>query len=172
MGAMKLGIEIKRLRLAPWWLWAVAALALVVRFAYLWQFSHTPFARYLFLDSEYGDQWAETIAAGNWLGDRPYFFEPGYAYLLAIVKLLGGKTTAVRLIQALLGVGTVLLTALLGRRLGGDRAGIVAGVIAALYVTCIYYEGLVLKTTAEVFLGMLLLVLLISAVDRPRPRSI
>jgi len=151
----------------PWWAVGIGVVALGIRLLFFFQFSQTPFAKHLFLDSEYYDQWATRIAGGDWLGDRPFFFEPGYAYLLAFLKLAGGGIDVVRLIHALLGTATAVLTAFVARRLAGDGAGILAGLLAALYLPCIFYEGLVLKTTLEVFLGMSLLGLLFVANDRP-----
>jgi tetratricopeptide (TPR) repeat protein len=152
------------------WLVLIAALALAVRFLYLAQFSPTPFARCLVLDAEYYDGWASRIAAGDILGgDRPFFFEPGYAYLLAAVKSLGGGWGTVRVIHILLGTGAAVCTALIARRLAGDRAGIAAGILAALYLPGIYFEGFMLKTTTEVFLGTMLLALVLHATGKSKP---
>lgn len=146
-------------------------LAALVRIVFFVQFSQTPFAAHLFLDSAHYDRWAGQIRQGDWWGGPGVFFvEPGYAYLLAVVKACGGGITTIRLAQGVLGLGIALLTAALARRLSGSRSvALGAGVIAALYLPLIYFEGLVLKTTLEVFLTSLGLLLFILSAERPRP---
>jgi 4-amino-4-deoxy-L-arabinose transferase-like glycosyltransferase len=59
---------------------------------------------------------------------------PLYTVFLAIPSRLGFTTpTEHRIATALLGAGTVALVGLLGRRLAGDRAGLIAAVLAAAY---------------------------------------
>jgi 4-amino-4-deoxy-L-arabinose transferase-like glycosyltransferase len=59
---------------------------------------------------------------------------PLYTVFLAIPAKLGFSTPQEqRIFTALLGTGTVLLIGLLGRRLAGDRAGLVAALVAAVY---------------------------------------
>lgn len=57
---------------------------------------------------------------------------PAYTVFLAIPAKLGiDSVLSQRILTALLGTATVFLVGLLGRRLAGDRAGIVAAVLAA-----------------------------------------
>ncbi len=59
---------------------------------------------------------------------------PLYTVFLAVPAKLGLSTPLEqRIFTALLGTGTVVLIGLLGRKLAGDRAGLVAAVIAAAY---------------------------------------
>jgi 4-amino-4-deoxy-L-arabinose transferase-like glycosyltransferase len=59
---------------------------------------------------------------------------PLYTVFLAVPSWLGFSTpTQHRIATALLGTATVALVGLLGRRLAGDRAGLVAAVVAAAY---------------------------------------
>ncbi|MGO8671047.1 MAG: tetratricopeptide repeat protein [Capsulimonadaceae bacterium] len=151
-----------------YWYIPVILAAVVVRVLYFVQFGKTPFAHYLFLDSALYDQWARCILHGPPFDPhRPFFIEPGYAYVLALVKVLHGGIAATRVIQAILGIGTALITGLIARRLAGDGAALAAGLITALYVPLIYFEGLVLKTTIEVLVWTLILYLSLVAVDRP-----
>lgn len=58
---------------------------------------------------------------------------PPLFYLLAwpVVDLLGGGETALRLVPALCSIATVPVLAAVGARLGGERAGLVTGLLAA-----------------------------------------
>jgi 4-amino-4-deoxy-L-arabinose transferase-like glycosyltransferase len=59
---------------------------------------------------------------------------PLYTVFLAVPAKLGLSTPQEqRIFTALLGVGTVVLIGLLGRKLAGDRVGLVAALIAAVY---------------------------------------
>ena len=113
----------------------VGLLALVGRLVFFFQLGETPFGQTAFLDAGYYDAWARRIAAGDWLGGHePFFVEPGYLYLLAGLHGLGADIPAIRLLQALIGTGTAVLTALLAARLSGQAwAAAVAGGIVALY---------------------------------------
>ncbi len=67
----------------------------------------------------------------------------GYtAYLAGVYLLFGVHPLAARLIQAVLaGVATCLLVYSLGRRVFGERAGLVAAGIAAVYTYFVYYSA-------------------------------
>jgi uncharacterized membrane protein len=59
---------------------------------------------------------------------------PLYTLFLAVPAKLGLSTPQEqRIFTALLGTGTVLLIGLLGRKLAGDRAGLIAALVAAVY---------------------------------------
>jgi len=70
-------------------LWAVllriGAFALCIRFVYLWQIQGSPFLALRLGDGEAYHQWAQRIAAGDWLGRGVFYQAPLYPYLLAIV---------------------------------------------------------------------------------------
>ena len=143
-----------------------------LRAVYFWQFSRTPFARTLFLDSRVYDEWARQIAAGDFLHPHaPLFLEPGYAYLLAAIRLVGGATGAVWIIQGVLGTGTVLLSALIASKIGSRSSALITGIVAAAYLPLIYFEGLVLKTTCEVFLGTAMIFGLLHLLEMPAVRK-
>jgi 4-amino-4-deoxy-L-arabinose transferase-like glycosyltransferase len=69
----------------------------------------------------------QSIWRGEWRD-----VERGPVYPL-FVAACGGSLTAVRLTQAVMDCGTVWLVFLLGRRLGGERAGLIAGWLYAVY---------------------------------------
>jgi 4-amino-4-deoxy-L-arabinose transferase-like glycosyltransferase len=70
---------------------------------------------------------AQSLWRGEWRD-----VERGPVYPL-FVAACGGSLTAVRLAQVVMDCGTVLLVFLLGRRLGGERAGLIAGCLYAVY---------------------------------------
>ena len=124
----------------------VAAVALGVRLLYLIEIRASPWFDFLHLDPRYYYDWGLRIAGGDWLGKEVFEQSPLYPYLLGIYFILfGHDLLLLRLIQFALGAGTAVLTCLLGRKLFGRTAGLVAGLGAALYAPFLFYEGQVMK---------------------------
>ncbi|MEA2693346.1 MAG: hypothetical protein QOJ16_2733, partial [Acidobacteriota bacterium] len=101
-------------------LFALLALALVLRLGHWWAVRKAPFFGQLVMDSQEYDRWARQIAAGDWLGSEVFFQAPLYPYLLGVVyRLAGHRLDAVYLLQ--IGVAVAACAALhdAGRRLGG-----------------------------------------------------
>jgi len=153
---------------------AVAALALVLRFATVVLFSERtcpatrdnivpePEAVYLKTgDVKPGDSQQYLLLAENlrtkgrfsWDTAPVAFRTPGYPALLA---LLGNNLVLLVVVQAVLGGLTVVLLALLGARLFSPTTGLIAAVLLAVDPASIFYSGVVMTET-------LFLVLLVAA---------
>jgi 4-amino-4-deoxy-L-arabinose transferase-like glycosyltransferase len=62
------------------------------------------------------------------------------------VSLFGGESyMAHKIASSVIGAGTILVIGLVGRRIGGPRAGIIAGVVAAAYPNLWLVDGVVLS---------------------------
>jgi Dolichyl-phosphate-mannose-protein mannosyltransferase len=88
-------------------------------------------------------------------------YSPGLPFLVAGVYGLSGGVhlTLARVMLALLAAASVLLAYLLGRRLGGPLAGLLAAFALAIYPALIEYQGLLLTEPLASFLlpaGLLL----------------
>jgi predicted membrane-bound mannosyltransferase len=143
------------------WLALVAGTALVLRLVYLFELGGTPLASVLIGDGQQYDAWAQRIAAGDWLGSGVFYQAPLYPYLLGVVFAVAGHSLlAVRLVQAVLGAVSCALLGVAGRRFVGARAGLVAGAMLALYPPAIFFDGLIQKSSLDLFLVVSLLVLL------------
>ncbi len=154
---------------SPWGhaLW-IAGLAAAVRVVYLLGAGHNPLFRHPQLDAAINDQLGWGIASGSGPGAGPYFRPPGYPYFIAAVyTLFGHAFGAVRLVQALLGVGTALLVGAAAREVGGRRAGLIAGVLAALYGPFVYFDAELVSASLEVFLVAASVWLALVAARRP-----
>src|SRR4051795_9371707 len=67
---------------------------------------------------------------------------PAYPTLLAGLSLFGGDSVlAQRSLGAFVGGAVIVLIALIGRRVGGERVGLVAALIAALYPLLVAADG-------------------------------
>jgi 4-amino-4-deoxy-L-arabinose transferase-like glycosyltransferase len=67
---------------------------------------------------------------------------PLYPFALALVTLSGGSSpVAHQLASAIIGTGIVIVVALIGRRVAGHRAGLVAAALAATYPAFVTRDG-------------------------------
>jgi tetratricopeptide (TPR) repeat protein len=149
---------------------AALVLAAALRVGHLVALARLPLFDSLILDSETYDAWARRIAAGDWMGgERAFYMDPLYPYLLAAVyAAVGRDLLVVRLLQAALGVATCGLAAAIGRRVGGSAVGNLAALLLALYGPAIFQEAEIEKTALGVFLatGAIALVLRDSVASR------
>jgi 4-amino-4-deoxy-L-arabinose transferase-like glycosyltransferase len=158
---------------------AVAALGLVLRAAYLygparhvhgigdWWFYH--WQPGLIVNGHgFTDPW-QLLATHQY---RPSAAHPPlYSILLSGLYLLGGHGTLIqRSLGLVLGTVTLVLVGLLGRRVGGDRLGVVAALLYAVYPVMIAVDG---DLMSEVLYGPLIAGMLLAAFalhDRPTVR--
>jgi hypothetical protein len=132
---------------------AISAFAFAIRLIYLWQIRDAPFFTLLMGDSKGYDEWARRIAAGDWIGTDVFYQAPLYPYFMgAIYSVAGHDVLAVRAGQAILGSVACALIADAAWRLVSKRAGIIAGLLLALYPPAIFFDGLVQKTALDGFL--------------------
>ncbi len=136
-----------------WFPWALAVTCLVALVARLTYIVRT--ARHLPLvgDAETYHLLGRVLAAGDgYVRPRELLatglavataeFPPMHPFILALADLVGlDSPTSQRVLGACLGVVTVALVGLLGRRIAGDRAGIVAAALAALSPVLIEHDA-------------------------------
>lgn len=154
-------------------LWGLFALALSVRLMYAFVVLGDPLLTVPLHDAKYYLLWAQDILEHGWLGDTVFFTEPLYAYLLAfILKFFGqGGTTALLILQWLAGALVTVGLYLATKKMLGKQAGMITGVLAALYGPFVFYEGLLLKTSLEVALLPWFLLALFWAFEKRDTRS-
>jgi 4-amino-4-deoxy-L-arabinose transferase-like glycosyltransferase len=160
--------------LAPRRLFAMAAIfsvALLLRYAWLEQHPMLPvldgFAYYV---------GAESLASGeemrNFLNPVSYDFgfPPGYAFVLsAVFVVFGTDVHTGQMFNVFLGALTAVLVYVIGARLGGDRVGIIAGILMALFPSQIYFTTLFMTEIAFGVLAAALLLIFVSWPRRPPP---
>jgi 4-amino-4-deoxy-L-arabinose transferase-like glycosyltransferase len=78
---------------------------------------------------------------------------PGYSVFVAAVYLLFGESIfAIRVVESFAGAFLAVILAALGRRIGGEMVGALAGVIWAVYPMGIFIAGLVYPTSLATIL--------------------
>src|SRR6185436_1809186 len=149
----------------------IALTALTLRLLYFAELHGTAFFSVLVVDSRQYDAWAQQIAAGEWVGTAVFYQTPLYPYFLACLYKIGGHhLLLVRIVQALMSAMACVLVAGAGRRFFGPRVGIAAGLLLAVYPEAIFWDGLLQKSSLDLFLMALLLGSLGAFVAAPRTR--
>jgi tetratricopeptide (TPR) repeat protein len=160
---------------------AVLVAAAAVRLAWIIGLRHSEIGQILPLDMRFYRDLAAGFAAGGGAGSGALTFNPLYPVLLSwVFRLFGDGLLAPRIIQSLIGIGTIGLTYVAARMLGGvdadelesRLAGVLAAAIALLYPQLLLYEGALLATTVVVFLFAASLVTALAiarAIDRDPP---
>ncbi|MCK4592890.1 glycosyltransferase family 39 protein, partial [bacterium] len=144
----------------PWrddrfWVAVALLVALLIRIVLLLQLSDGPFGDYLGIDERYYHARALEIAGGGG-PDLPFFMSPLYQLFLGgVYATLGGGWWTVRILQVILGLGTLFLVWLTARRL--TRRWWALGILGAavLYAQFFFTETLLLPTTLTTFLLVL-----------------
>lgn len=124
------------------------------------------------IDAEYYDRWARRVAAGQGYGPSPFYLAPLYPYALAVLRgVFGDQLLPVYIAQSALGVVNLLLVYVLGRKLFGRAAGLLAMLLVLLYAPILILESKLLSETLGVTLTLLALALLLRAIDKPDGRT-
>lgn len=98
---------------------------------------------------------------------------PLYSGLLGLFSIVGLDTvTAHRLISGLIGVAAVVVIGLLGRYLGGERVGLLAGGLAAVYPALWINDGMLQPESLLALLTALVLWAAFRVDDDPTPRRV
>src|SRR5881296_968244 len=130
----------------------VFAVAFTLRIVHIWQMRNAPFFTLLMGDARGYDEWAQRIAGGDWIGRDVFYQAPLYPYFLASIYWIAGRSpTFVRIAQAVIGSCSCVLIAAAARRLFSARAGLLAGLMLAVYAPAIFFDGLLQKSVLDVF---------------------
>lgn len=130
-----------------------------------------PLAHNLVLDSIIYDRWAKALVWGGELPATKLMQAPLYPWFLSLIyRIFGPSLTAVRSVQALLGIFTCAFITVITRRLfRSSTAGIIAGLLAALYLPSLFYEGILLPASLVLFLNALFVLLMVPDTGQARP---
>jgi tetratricopeptide (TPR) repeat protein len=133
---------------------ALFLVALSIRIGFFLSVKNDPLVSYPILDAAAYAEWAGHILAGTPFTEHAYFTEPGYAFLLAFFfRLFEDGKTAVAFFQILLGSLTPVLIFFSAKKLSSSQSiATLSGLLAAMAAPPVFYDVLLLKTSAELFL--------------------
>ncbi len=123
-------------------LFIILLLALCLRVIYLFFYNSLPEWNILTVDNYYHLNWAIDFANGNILGDTTYFRAPFYIYCLGFLYAILGATLWIsRLFGLAIGIFSVLLTYLIGKKTFDHKTGLLAAFIHTIYPITLYFES-------------------------------
>ena len=144
-------------------------LALFIRLLYVTQIISTPIFYGLATDAEKYDTFALHILKGSFIYKESLYLNPLYPFFLTFIYLLFGYShLSVILIQGIFDSLNCILIYYIASTLFNKRVGIIAAFIYACYGIAIFYTGIFLSTTAEIFLTLLFVTSLLIAQERMR----
>jgi 4-amino-4-deoxy-L-arabinose transferase-like glycosyltransferase len=170
------------------WLGGAAALGLVIRLmnVYWWRptTDRPGYHGYrVWGDAFYYHYQANALADGKFfINPIKYVFEgvevasaghpPLYTIYLSLWSLVGiDSVTAHRVVSGLLGVATIVVVGLVGRRVAGAAVGLIAATIIAVYPFMWINDGMLMSESLAVLMAALVLAASYSFVTTPRPRQ-
>jgi len=128
----------------------------------------SPFFDHLLGDARGYDRWAQSLAAGDWLGSGVFYQAPLYPYVLgSLYALFGRDLLIVRLIQAGIGALSCGVLTLAAMKWFGPRAAVCSGVLLACYAPALFFDALIQKPVLDGLLVSALLLML--AITRRDP---
>ncbi len=140
---------------------AILLAAFAARAIFLVQLEKSELGDALSLDSQIYYDVARDISSGAELPRGGFVFNPLYpAFLVVLFKLFGVGLLAPRLFQFAIGLFTIVIVYLTGRRLApaawkgkrqGNATALVAAAMTLLYAQFVLYEGMLLASTLEIF---------------------
>ncbi|MGB5139582.1 MAG: glycosyltransferase family 39 protein, partial [Candidatus Zixiibacteriota bacterium] len=134
------------------WLIVIALMATAVRVVFAIDSKADPFNGLLFLDAKVYHLLASEIANSDFWGSEVFFRAPLFPYLLGITyKLFGMGQSAIKVINAGMGVATAFLTYFIAEIHFNRRVARIAGICVALYPTLYFFESSLMPTALEVF---------------------
>ena len=157
----------------PWWvaLAAVWLVALAVRLIFVAELARSPIGQRTWTDETGYLAWAKRIADGQLVCPHPFYQDPLYAYVLGgVVRVVGDDVVALRWVHAAVLSVTPVVVALAGAVWFGRSAGVVAGLLAAVYGTLVFYDALLVKAGLGALAMAALLVVLGGCRRRPGGR--
>lgn len=114
---------------------------------------------------------ADRLLWSRWTGGHQFYQDPLHAYLIGLTyALFGADPRYVFVWQMMLGVLTNVLIYQLTRRLFGELAGAVAGVLAVLCGPLMFYELFLLRDSTIAVSGLGIVWLTMKAIDTGRTR--
>jgi tetratricopeptide (TPR) repeat protein len=151
---------------------AIFSVAIAYRAVCYYAAGKHPLFQFPVVDAGYHDAWAQRIAASDWLGHGPddVFKPPLYPGFVGLLyHVFGRHIWMVQWSQHVLGALSCVLLAVLGGRLLGRRAGLVAGFVAAGYAPYVFFELQLLTPAVSLFLNLAALTILVRQWHALRP---
>lgn len=133
----------------------------IIRVYYVFEVFNTPFLQNLFSDSAIYSNWAKELVDSGFIGDSVFFMAPLYPYTLAVFyAVFGDSNLPILLFQSFVSTISIFFIYLTAKNSFSKFTAIAAAIIAVFYSQFIFYSGLVLSETLQIFFFTILIYLL------------
>ncbi len=150
------------------WLYVLFALSFLLKLIYIVQSADALNIVVPIMDSKYYDNEAQDILKGNLIRDDAFFMGPLYSYVLALIYgIFGRDFMIVRIIHALAGAFTVVLTYLLGKEVFRPSVAFSGVVLLMLYGAITFFEGQMLMMWIGTLTNAAAILILYRTQNRP-----
>ncbi len=147
----------------------ILLLAVFFRGVYLYDSLDYPTFKAPVVDARTYDQTARRIAEEGELTQDLFWQPPFYPlFLSSVYKVTKGSILAAKIFQMIIGVLTCVLVYMLGVKLFNTMIGLLAGIMAAVYLPMIFFEGELLATGWAAFWAVTLVLGFVSAAEKSR----
>ena len=146
---------------------AIFLLALIIRLVYLYESSACPSFKIPIVDAGTYYKMARILVEEGRM-DANFFYQPFFyqCFLSVLYYIFDGSMVAIKIVQALLGGLTCVLTYHLGTKIFNRTTGIVAGVIIACYGPLFFLELELLATGWAAFWSVTLILLFLKTAEK------
>jgi len=125
-----------------WTVFSIFSIALLIRVAFILTLQDG----FYFPDSVEYSQAAVNLLTNGELG-KAYNRPPGYPVFLAGIYMIFGESIfAIRMVESVMGALLAVIIALIGKRIGGEVVGALAGILWSIYPIGVFIAGLVYPT--------------------------
>ncbi|MDD5064915.1 MAG: tetratricopeptide repeat protein [Phycisphaerae bacterium] len=150
----------------------IFSLALAVRLIYLYESSANPSFQVPIVDSKIYDETAKALISGQGTASNLFWQPFFYQVFLSVVYLFSDNSIVfTKILQVLLGALTCGLTYKLGKKIFGERTGIIAGLIAAFYGPLLFYESELLATGWAAFWAVVIVWLFLEVKEKDKSKQ-
>ncbi|MDE0916368.1 MAG: glycosyltransferase family 39 protein [Planctomycetota bacterium] len=147
-------------------------LALVLRVIHVLALQESPYFDSPAMDEAYHADWARALVAGETFQEGPFFRAPLYIWFLAgMQKVFGAGLLVPRLLQALLGVATTVLTHRIASSLFRPLVAHLSAFLVATSWVLVHFDSQLLIPTLAIPANLLAILLSLRAARQPTTRT-
>ncbi len=138
---------------------AILTGAFIIRLLFLMEIIKTPFVEYLYSDSKLFITVADSFFTQTfWSEVNPFYFSPFYAIFLSLFRLIFSENNfGIYLVQIIINTLTLLFIYFTAKNLFNKNVALLSLLLSALFDSYIFYSGLIMPQTLEIFFLTLLI---------------
>ncbi|MFH1368291.1 MAG: tetratricopeptide repeat protein [Elusimicrobiota bacterium] len=143
---------------------------MVIRLVYLCEIRNNTLLTAPVADAKIYYEWAwHIVNTGELIGQKLFFLNPGYPYLLALIFwIMGPSNLVIPIIQFVVGSISAVIVYLIAKETFNQTSGIISGLLYSCYSVFIFYEGLFSTFVWINILNLIAIFLLIKLMDNPK----